>query len=142
MRDITSQGSVLVNCEGWGYAQNRTASTSVDTSQSDGPLSPRWASVETSCCSTQKCRAPTETKEGKPSGKRPKKRRFKGNQFMKVCPHTNVAERRDTEKFGLKINKNVCVSLAERDNRRIFTSRMRSLASSFETRRAKKNEKD
>ncbi|GFU92962.1 hypothetical protein TNCV_2081081 [Trichonephila clavipes] len=32
-----------------------------------------------------------------PSGKRPKKRRFRGNQFMKVCPHTNVAERRDTE---------------------------------------------
>ncbi|GFT50937.1 uncharacterized protein TNCV_1195381 [Trichonephila clavipes] len=27
------------------------------------------------------------------------------------------------EKFGLKINRNVCVSLAERDNRRIFTSR-------------------
>ncbi|GFW16937.1 uncharacterized protein TNCV_2760651 [Trichonephila clavipes] len=26
------------------------------------------------------------------------------------------------EKFGLKINRNVCVSLAERDNRRIFTS--------------------
>ncbi|GFU95945.1 uncharacterized protein TNCV_252961 [Trichonephila clavipes] len=30
------------------------------------------------------------------------------------------------EKFGLKINRNVCVSLAERDNRRIFTSRQRS----------------
>ncbi|GFY42139.1 uncharacterized protein TNIN_261891 [Trichonephila inaurata madagascariensis] len=44
----------------------------------------------------------------------------------------------ETEKFGLKINKNVCVSLPERDNRRIFTSRKRSLASSFETRRAKK----
>ncbi|GFX22984.1 uncharacterized protein TNCV_2086921 [Trichonephila clavipes] len=27
------------------------------------------------------------------------------------------------EKFGLKINRNVCVPLAERDNRRIFTSR-------------------
>ncbi|GFX00531.1 uncharacterized protein TNCV_2235381 [Trichonephila clavipes] len=27
------------------------------------------------------------------------------------------------EKFGLEINRNVCVSLAERDNRRIFTSR-------------------
>ncbi|GFW39672.1 uncharacterized protein TNCV_3188431 [Trichonephila clavipes] len=32
----------------------------------------------------------------RPSGKRPKKGRFRGNQFMKVCPHTNVAERRDT----------------------------------------------
>ncbi|GFS92868.1 transposable element Tcb1 transposase [Trichonephila clavipes] len=31
------------------------------------------------------------------------------------------------EKFGLKINRNVCVSLAERDNRRIFTSRQRRL---------------
>ncbi|GFS46321.1 uncharacterized protein TNIN_130781 [Trichonephila inaurata madagascariensis] len=40
-------------------------------------------------------------------------------------------------KFDLKINQNVCVSLAERDNRRIFTSR-RGLASSFEARRAKK----
>ncbi|GFY38404.1 hypothetical protein TNIN_303391 [Trichonephila inaurata madagascariensis] len=45
--------------------------------------------------------------------------------------------RRPSEKFDLKINKNVCVSLAERDNRRIFTSRKRSLASSFEARRAK-----
>ncbi|GFU61754.1 uncharacterized protein TNCV_4612311 [Trichonephila clavipes] len=42
------------------------------------------------------------------------------------------------EKFGLKINRNVCVSLAERDNRRIFTSRQRRLESSFEARRAKK----
>ncbi|GFV04379.1 uncharacterized protein TNCV_920001 [Trichonephila clavipes] len=33
------------------------------------------------------------------------------------------------EKFGLKINRNVCVSLAERDNRRIFTSRLRRLES-------------
>ncbi|GFY36620.1 uncharacterized protein TNCV_28241 [Trichonephila clavipes] len=41
-------------------------------------------------------------------------------------------------KFGLKINRNVCVSLAERDNRRIFTSRQRRLESSFEARRAKK----
>ncbi|GFW27151.1 uncharacterized protein TNCV_93771 [Trichonephila clavipes] len=41
------------------------------------------------------------------------------------------------EKFGLKINRNVCVSLAERDNRRIFTSRQKRLASSFEARRAK-----
>ncbi|GFX92321.1 uncharacterized protein TNCV_1112481 [Trichonephila clavipes] len=45
------------------------------------------------------------------------------------------------EKFGLKINRNVCVSLAERDNRRIFTSRQRRLESSFETRRAKKIKK-
>ncbi|GFS56312.1 uncharacterized protein TNCV_4388151 [Trichonephila clavipes] len=35
------------------------------------------------------------------------------------------------EKFGLKINRNVCVSLAERDNRRIFTSRQRRLESSL-----------
>ncbi|GFS38012.1 hypothetical protein TNIN_21921 [Trichonephila inaurata madagascariensis] len=77
----------------------------------------------------------------RPSGNRPKKKRFRGNQFMKVCPHTHVAERRDTKKFDLKINKNVCVSLAERDNRRIFTSRKRSLASSFEARRAKKIKK-
>ncbi|GFS91665.1 c2H2-type domain-containing protein [Trichonephila clavipes] len=42
------------------------------------------------------------------------------------------------EKFGLKINRNVCVSLAERDNCRIFTSRQRRLESSFEARRAKK----
>ncbi|GFW83376.1 hypothetical protein TNCV_2544741 [Trichonephila clavipes] len=45
------------------------------------------------------------------------------------------------EKFGLKINRNVCVSLAERDNRRIFTSRQRRLASSFEARRTKKIKK-
>ncbi|GFV38135.1 uncharacterized protein TNCV_709581 [Trichonephila clavipes] len=45
------------------------------------------------------------------------------------------------EKFGLKININVCVSLAERDNRRIFTSRQRRLESSFEARRAKKIKK-
>ncbi|GFW56718.1 uncharacterized protein TNCV_4067981 [Trichonephila clavipes] len=45
------------------------------------------------------------------------------------------------EKFGLKINRNVCVSLAERDNRRIFTSRQMRLASSFEARRAKKIKK-
>ncbi|GFY55440.1 hypothetical protein TNIN_458781 [Trichonephila inaurata madagascariensis] len=30
------------------------------------------------------------------SGKRPKKSRFRENQFMKVCLHTNVAERRNT----------------------------------------------
>ncbi|GFV35349.1 uncharacterized protein TNCV_3203811 [Trichonephila clavipes] len=46
------------------------------------------------------------------------------------------------EKFGLTIDRNVCVSLAERDNRRIFTSRQRRLASSFEARRAKKIKKD
>ncbi|GFY16175.1 uncharacterized protein TNCV_2348201 [Trichonephila clavipes] len=45
------------------------------------------------------------------------------------------------EKFGLKINRNVCVSLAERDNRRIFTSRQRRLESSFEDHRAKKIKK-
>ncbi|GFV06511.1 uncharacterized protein TNCV_2948331 [Trichonephila clavipes] len=45
------------------------------------------------------------------------------------------------EKFGLKINRNVCVSLAERDNRRIFKSRQRRLESSFEARRAKKIKK-
>ncbi|GFX88722.1 uncharacterized protein TNCV_1557671 [Trichonephila clavipes] len=45
------------------------------------------------------------------------------------------------EKFGLKINRNVCVSLAERDNRRIFTLRQRRLESSFEDRRAKKIKK-
>ncbi|GFW29411.1 uncharacterized protein TNCV_743531 [Trichonephila clavipes] len=39
-----------------------------------------------------------ENTHHRPSGKRPKKRRFKGNQFMKVCPHTYVAERRDTSK--------------------------------------------
>ncbi|GFW19345.1 uncharacterized protein TNCV_256721 [Trichonephila clavipes] len=44
-------------------------------------------------------------------------------------------------KFGLKINRNVCVSLAERDNHRIFTSRQRRLASCFEARRAKKIKK-
>ncbi|GFW80563.1 uncharacterized protein TNCV_2416651 [Trichonephila clavipes] len=38
-----------------------------------------------------------ENTHRRPSGKSPKKRRFRGNQFMKVCPHTNVAERRDTE---------------------------------------------
>ncbi|GFX40657.1 uncharacterized protein TNCV_1217801 [Trichonephila clavipes] len=43
--------------------------------------------------------------------------------------------------FGLKINRNVCVSLAESDNRRIFTSRQRRLESSFEARRAKKIKK-
>ncbi|GFY60932.1 hypothetical protein TNIN_447141 [Trichonephila inaurata madagascariensis] len=30
------------------------------------------------------------------SGKRPQKRRFRGNQFTKICPHTNDTERRDT----------------------------------------------
>ncbi|GFS96135.1 hypothetical protein TNCV_2710041 [Trichonephila clavipes] len=45
------------------------------------------------------------------------------------------------EKFGLKINRNFCVSLVERDNRRIFTSRQRRLESSFEARRAKKIKK-
>ncbi|GFW62345.1 uncharacterized protein TNCV_290191 [Trichonephila clavipes] len=46
------------------------------------------------------------------------------------------------EKFGLKINRNVCVPLAECDNRRIFTSRQRLLESFFEARRAKKIKKN
>ncbi|GFX07015.1 uncharacterized protein TNCV_1556181 [Trichonephila clavipes] len=45
------------------------------------------------------------------------------------------------DKFGLKIKRNVCVSLAERDNRRMFTSRQRRLESSFEARRVKKIKK-
>ncbi|GFW14522.1 uncharacterized protein TNCV_2358461 [Trichonephila clavipes] len=45
------------------------------------------------------------------------------------------------EKFGFKINRNVSVSLAERDNCRIFTSRQSRLESSFEARRAKKIKK-
>ncbi|GFU78746.1 uncharacterized protein TNCV_1389891 [Trichonephila clavipes] len=45
------------------------------------------------------------------------------------------------ERFGLKINRHVCVSLAELDNRRIFASRQKRLASSFEARRAKKIKK-
>ncbi|GFV82308.1 hypothetical protein TNCV_3442981 [Trichonephila clavipes] len=44
-------------------------------------------------------------------------------------------------KFGLKNNRNVCLSLAERNNRRIFNSRQRRLASSFEALRAKKTKK-
>ncbi|GFW74250.1 uncharacterized protein TNCV_2524541 [Trichonephila clavipes] len=39
-----------------------------------------------------------ENTHHKPSGKRSRKSRFGGNQFMKVCPHTNVAERRDAGK--------------------------------------------
>ncbi|GFW55509.1 uncharacterized protein TNCV_118931 [Trichonephila clavipes] len=38
-----------------------------------------------------------ENTHRRPSGKRPKKGRFIGKQFMKVFPYTNVAERRDTE---------------------------------------------
>ncbi|GFU54260.1 uncharacterized protein TNCV_3619131 [Trichonephila clavipes] len=45
------------------------------------------------------------------------------------------------EKFGLKTNRYICVPLAERDNRRIFTSRQRHLESSFEACRAKKIKK-
>ncbi|GFS94322.1 uncharacterized protein TNCV_2013821 [Trichonephila clavipes] len=37
-----------------------------------------------------------ENTHRRPSGKRPKKRRFRGNQFMKVCSHTTIAERRET----------------------------------------------
>ncbi|GFX57309.1 transposable element Tc1 transposase [Trichonephila clavipes] len=40
-----------------------------------------------------------ENTHRRPSGKRPKKRRFRGNQFMKVCSHTYVAERRDTRNY-------------------------------------------
>ncbi|GFS35018.1 hypothetical protein TNIN_269121 [Trichonephila inaurata madagascariensis] len=29
-------------------------------------------------------------------GKRPKKRRFHGSKYIKVCPHSHVAERKDT----------------------------------------------
>ncbi|GFU43846.1 uncharacterized protein TNCV_652361 [Trichonephila clavipes] len=39
-----------------------------------------------------------ENTHRRPSGKRPKKRRFRGNQFMKVCSHTYVAERKNTSK--------------------------------------------
>ncbi|GFW68481.1 hypothetical protein TNCV_3300231 [Trichonephila clavipes] len=39
-----------------------------------------------------------ENTQKRPSGKRPKKRRFRGNQITKVCAHTNVAEGRDTGK--------------------------------------------
>ncbi|GFV62667.1 uncharacterized protein TNCV_903591 [Trichonephila clavipes] len=39
-----------------------------------------------------------ENTHRRPSGKRPKKRRFRGNQIMKVCSHTYVAERRDKNK--------------------------------------------
>ncbi|GFX90792.1 hypothetical protein TNCV_3166231 [Trichonephila clavipes] len=39
-----------------------------------------------------------ENTHRRPSGKRPKKRRFRGNQFMKVCSHTYVAERKDKSK--------------------------------------------
>ncbi|GFV00567.1 uncharacterized protein TNCV_4130471 [Trichonephila clavipes] len=45
------------------------------------------------------------------------------------------------EKFGLKINRNVCVSLAERDNRRIFYVKTEALRNIFEARRAKKIKK-
>ncbi|GFU35483.1 hypothetical protein TNCV_4730851 [Trichonephila clavipes] len=40
-----------------------------------------------------------ENTHRRPSGKRPKKRRFRGNQFMKVCSHTHVAERKDTSRL-------------------------------------------
>ncbi|GFW09146.1 uncharacterized protein TNCV_315571 [Trichonephila clavipes] len=180
-----------------------------------------------------------ENTHRRPSGKRPKKRRFRGNQFMKVSSHTYIAERRDTSrltdslidklahyygnaircnstsvkemrkaiwavwghscstydepmhwfcptnpktwcKYNAAINnnlqnykhkpsvakavrdvikpvfcrlissgtpeemfrRNVCVSLAEHENRRTLTSRQRRLASSFEARRAKKIKKE
>ncbi|GFX55097.1 uncharacterized protein TNCV_2306171 [Trichonephila clavipes] len=40
-----------------------------------------------------------ENTHRRPSGKRPKKRRFRGNQFMNVCSHTYVAERKDTSRL-------------------------------------------
>ncbi|GFV12848.1 hypothetical protein TNCV_2275841 [Trichonephila clavipes] len=47
-----------------------------------------------------------ENTHRRPSGKRPKKRRFRGNQFMKVCSHTHVAERErhNCENTGNKNN--------------------------------------
>ncbi|GFW32034.1 uncharacterized protein TNCV_2600601 [Trichonephila clavipes] len=42
------------------------------------------------------------------------------------------------EKFGLKINRNVCVPLAEHDNRRIFYVKTEAVIMNFEARRAKK----
>ncbi|GFY54354.1 hypothetical protein TNIN_82371 [Trichonephila inaurata madagascariensis] len=44
----------------------------------------------------------------------------------------------ETEKFGLNINKNVCVTLAERNNHRISMSRKRSLASFLRLAESKK----
>ncbi|GFU96814.1 uncharacterized protein TNCV_3275751 [Trichonephila clavipes] len=41
-----------------------------------------------------------ENTHRRPSGKRPKKRRFRGNQIMKVCSHTYVLQKGET--------KNVC----------------------------------
>ncbi|GFU49253.1 uncharacterized protein TNCV_2610131 [Trichonephila clavipes] len=46
------------------------------------------------------------------------------------------------EKFGLKLTEMFVCPLAERDNRRIFTSKQRLLESSFEARRAKKIKKE
>ncbi|GFV72078.1 uncharacterized protein TNCV_2460111 [Trichonephila clavipes] len=51
-----------------------------------------------------------ENTHRRPSGKRPKKRRFRGNQFMKVCPHTYVAERRDTISCCLKCHKPLTIN--------------------------------
>ncbi|GFS72622.1 hypothetical protein TNCV_4136111 [Trichonephila clavipes] len=74
-----------------------------------------------------------ENTHHRPSGKRPKKgERFRGNQFMKVCPHTYVAERRYKEIWFKKLAEMFVCPLAERDNRRIFMSRQRRLESSFE----------
>ncbi|GFX99357.1 hypothetical protein TNCV_1550211 [Trichonephila clavipes] len=57
-----------------------------------------------------------ENTHRRPSGKRPKKRRFRGNQFMKVCSHTHVAERKDTRMRcigqGLESLKTFCAVMS------------------------------
>ncbi|GFX24192.1 uncharacterized protein TNCV_2436851 [Trichonephila clavipes] len=63
------------------------------------------------------------------------------NNNLQNYKHKPSVAKAVRDKFGLKINRNVCVPLAERDNRRIFTSRQRLLESSFEARRAKKIKK-
>ncbi|GFW35429.1 hypothetical protein TNCV_2612281 [Trichonephila clavipes] len=52
-----------------------------------------------------------ENTHRRPSGKRPKKRRFRVNQFMKVYSHTSVAERRDTSQ-GLESLKTFCAVMS------------------------------
>ncbi|GFX30004.1 uncharacterized protein TNCV_2617151 [Trichonephila clavipes] len=72
-------------------------------------------------------------------GNKPKKRQAR--PVFADLSHPALLKKCLGEKFGLKINRNVCVSPAERDNRRIFTSRQRRLESPFEARRAKKIKK-
>ncbi|GFU91141.1 hypothetical protein TNCV_4924721 [Trichonephila clavipes] len=64
-------------------------------------------------------------------------------ESMKMAASKNILRHLITfnEKFGLKINRNVCVPLAERDNRRIFTVQDRGCKNIFEARRAKKIKK-